>query len=101
MSIKVPKGTLSIWPGSSGTLVGVPGGNAYEPWSPRARYEERILRRRSPYICQIDVSALLAIFFVLLITVMTPTFFFHQSTWVGVDLPKSEHSSWLPGARRE
>jgi biopolymer transport protein ExbD len=91
---------ISLFPRTSGIIETFPG-NGPKIWSPRAGRDERIRKRRSQYHCQIDVSALLAIFFVLLIIFMMSSGSHHEWQWLAVDLPKSEHSSWLPAARRE
>jgi len=99
MSIKIPKGTLSIWPGSSGALASVPGDHALDLWSPSARRDQRARKRRSQYFCRIDVYAAVSVFVVLLFIIMLSTPTSHRHS--GVDLPRTKYPSWLPGAIRE
>jgi biopolymer transport protein ExbD len=99
MPLRLLRHTLPLFSGSPGIIEAVSGDYASQRWSPRARRDERIRKRRSQYICQIDVSALLVIFLVLFITLMMYTPSGHGRG--SVDLPKSEHASWLRAARRE
>src|SRR5271155_3533371 len=60
----------------------------------------RALRRQNEYVCRIDVSPLLGIFFgfwLILASVHVP----HQYRWVPVDLPRSLHGQDLTEAQRE
>src|SRR5271169_2987169 len=56
-------------------------------------------RRRNEYICRIDVSPLLVLFFLfwLVFAIHAP----HQYRWYGVDLPRSRHGQELTEAQRE
>src|ERR1700735_3399042 len=56
-------------------------------------------RRRDEYICRIDVSPLLVLFFLfwLMFAVNVP----HQRRWASVELPRSFHGQDLTEAQRE
>lgn len=96
----LPRNALSLFPGSGAAIATVPGSNGLEAWSPSARRDARLRKRRSQYLCRIDVSAAASIFTVLLFIFMITTSS-HPTHEVGVDLPRTKHFTWLPGARRE
>lgn len=91
---------LSLFPGSRAAIGTVLGDHPLDVWSPSARCAERTRKRRSQYLCRIDGSGHASIFFVLVYIFMA-CFLACQSSRIAVDLPRTEHPSWLPGGIRE
>ena len=67
-------------------------------WSARAGRDARMRKRRSTYICRIDVMGMAAIFFVLLLLFMANTQPFHH---LSVDLFSARTANLIPAALRE
>jgi biopolymer transport protein TolR len=99
MPLKLLRHALPLFSGSPDTVEAIRGDYASASWSPSARCDARTRKRRSQYFCQIDVSALLTIFLILFVTLVTQIPSGHVG--VSVDLPTSDHSSLLPAALRE
>ena len=99
MLFKLPRDTISLFPRSSEIIETFPG-NGPKVWSPRAHRVERIRKRRSQYLCRIDPSGHASIFLVLSFIFMA-YFLTYVSPRVSVDLPRTEHPTWMPGAIRE
>jgi biopolymer transport protein TolR len=91
---------ISLFQGSTAAIATVPGDHGLDVWSPSARHNERVRKRRSQYLCRIDVSGHASIFFVLAFIFMA-YFLLPSHSTVSVDLPQTKHFSWLPGAIRE
>jgi biopolymer transport protein ExbD len=102
MPPKLPRDAISLFSGSSGIIQTVPGDDGFEVWSPSARRDERIRKRRSQYLCRIDACGHASIFFVLFFIVMAAIIFGRPVHYRGsVDLPHADHPNWMPGALRE
>lgn len=68
---------------------------------PSVAARRRTEKRRSAYYCWMDVSALLAVFLVIFISLAVSPVGHRGSEGAGIDLVKSAHSRLLPRAIRE
>jgi biopolymer transport protein ExbD len=91
---------MSLTPAGENALVWVADGSGI--WSPLERLRERMRKRRSKYYCRMDPSALAGIFWALFVVLLVAQPSPHYHRWAPVDMPfKVQHSTPLPGARRE
>jgi len=81
-------------------LAGLSGIGRFDPsrWSPVAIRDARAHKRRSTYICRIDVMGVAAVFFVLLALCMVTIPPFHH---LSVDLFDAKTANLIPAALRE
>jgi biopolymer transport protein ExbD len=92
---------LRLFPPTSGTNGTISGYVPSPLWSPSLEREKRIHKRRSQYICHIDLTGLLSIFLALFFIVEILPFGSHVHYYASVDLPTASHPVPLPAARRE
>ena len=101
MPLKSSDASLRLFPATSEPSRTIPGYIPSALWSPSLEREKRIQKRRSQYICYIDLTGLLSIFLALFFIVQLLPLGSHPYHSISVDLPRVSHPVPLPAARRE